>query len=340
MAVKIEYKYSDIKKPMQPENISVDGLYDYADYASLLFEYSINLFKKKFEKLSGKSCNLFIGPMKDRKRVDEKLNETDIESPSDILDILRATVTLKTVEDLLDFLKYTKTFFFTKKDFNPLSLDKDVLSSIRKRFEKNIMMKYPSITNAEVEKKVDEAMKVAVEQLKNNCKNMGELPSTNVAISNSFSLKVDEKQKQKYDFLSIKSRLKNSNYMDFKFYVCIPIPAFEIGMDEDYIICEVITTLDCFNDVYSKTHFLFEKTRNFKSLPDDDISPEAFNTVFNALSCSMYVDDVITKYNSEHPNSIQIIPHNDNKQVRENLLNSIDSLTVTKALCDCRNYKR
>ena len=54
----------------------------------------------------------------------------------------------------------------------------------------------------------------------------------------------------------------------------------------------------------------------------------------------MYVDDVITKYNLEHPNGIQILPHNDNKQLRENLLNSVNSLTLIKALCDCRNYKR
>ena len=225
MTVKIEYKNSEIKKPMQPKNISVDGLYDYASYASVLFEYSMSIFKNKFEHSSGKKCNLFFGTMKDRKRVYEKIKEDDILSASNVLDVLRATVTLNTVEDLLDFLKYTKTFSFNKKDFNSMALDKNALDIIRENIEENVKKEH--LSEEETKLKVDGLMTASINKLKNNCKNMKELPITNVAIIDSFSLKVDEKQRHKYDFIPAKPRVKNSNYMDFKFYVCIPIPVLE-----------------------------------------------------------------------------------------------------------------
>ena len=342
----VNIKFSNSKhKPMQPENITVDDLYGFAEYAAPIFEYSLNLFKKKFQKKTGIECNVSVGPQKERKRVEDKLKEADIEgNPSNILDILRGTVTVETIEDLLEFLNFTRKLEFTKKDFSKASFDEEILSGIKARIEKVVKKRNfenhygKKLSKEEFDSIVDKELTLAKKRIALSCEKMEDLPMPNVAISNSFSFNVDNNLKQKYDFLTTKPRVKNSNYMDFKFYVCIPIPTFGLEKEKDYMICEVIATLNCFDKVYDKTHCLLEKTRNFKEKEDDDIEPDTFKLAFDTLSRCMYVDGVIEKYNNMYPNKIQIVPHNDDKMLREDILNKVSgSITLTKALCNCRD---
>ncbi|MCR5507049.1 MAG: hypothetical protein K6F04_04355, partial [bacterium] len=175
-------------------------------------------------------------------------------------------------------------------------------------------------------------------------KNKENLPFANVGVSNAFSLNLDKETKTKYPFLLGQPKIKSSNYMDFKFYVCIPIPDGNVGksMKKDYMICEIIATLDCFEKVYEKTHSLFELERKeFKKSKNDDLSEDKYKLALNILRRAIYIDDVIEKYNKEHPNSIQILPHNDNKEFRDDVLDKIgSSLTLTSALCGCRDLMR
>lgn len=341
----VNLKFSDSKrKPMQPENISVDDLYDFAEYAAPIFEYSLNLFKKKFERKTGIQCNVTMGPQKERKRVEDKLKEADIAgNPSNVLDILRATVTVEKIEDLLEFLNFTKNLKFTKNDFDVNNFDKNILENIKKRITKDVKHKNAQnyynqkLSQEEMDLIIGKEVILAKKRIMINCEKMEDLPTPNVAISNSFSFETNNQLKQKYPFLNTKPRVKNSNYMDFKFYVCIPIPAFGITKDKDYMICEVIATLNCFDKVYDKTHWLLEKTRSFEPKAKDDVEPDTFKRTFDVLTCSMYVDDVIAEYNKKYPNNIQLIPHNDNKELREDILNKVSgSVTITKALLGCR----
>ena len=133
--------------------------------------------------------------------------------------------------------------------------------------------------------------------------------------------------------------------MDFKFYVCIPIPNADIEKNvvkNDYMICEVIATLNCFDDVYEKTHVLYALERDkFTPKKCDDLTEKNYKKALKVLRRSIYVDDVIEGYNKEHPNSIQILPHEDNANLRRAFLNQIgSSVTLTTALCDCRDLMR
>ncbi|MCR5506608.1 MAG: hypothetical protein K6F04_02030 [bacterium] len=95
----LKIKYNDMKKPMQPENINLKGLYGYAEYSSIVFDYVLHSLKKKFKDKTGLDCNVKMGPLKQGQRACEKLQDDDIDGPSDILDILRGKVLVNTVEN-------------------------------------------------------------------------------------------------------------------------------------------------------------------------------------------------------------------------------------------------
>ncbi|MBR1544962.1 MAG: hypothetical protein IJ638_03400 [Alphaproteobacteria bacterium] len=94
MTVKV--RYNDIKKPIQPKNTILDDLYTHAKYSGVVFDYVLNILKKKFKEQTGIDCNAEMGPLKQAKRACEKLQDDDIEGAFEILDILRATVTINT----------------------------------------------------------------------------------------------------------------------------------------------------------------------------------------------------------------------------------------------------
>ena len=363
--VKIKYN-KDLTKPMQVEDINVEHLYKLAEYASPIFEYTINLLKKKFEENVGAKCNVRMGPLKSRDRVEEKLREPEVDNnPSNILDIVRATVTLNTLEDLLKFLKFVKNTKLCISDFEEDNLDKSILSDIKKRVRSSVIAEevlkkeenaqYTPLSERKISLDVATRMLDFKKRIKVGLNNVDETPALKGAIRNSFSFNIDKNLRQEYPFLPIKSENKRSNYMDVKFYICVPISSFDDVKNKDnYMICEVIATLSCFDKVYDKTHALFEVVRDvqdlisekninntFKPKYNGDIEPEILIEVLNCIARGIYVDDVIMEYNEKNKNSIQLLPHNDDKVWRDNILNNVgSSLTLMNALCGIKNYKR
>lgn len=336
-------KFGKRGKPIQPENISVEDLFENGVYSKVIFDYVLLILKEKFEKTHNTKLHTTMVPLKTPNRVKEKLKEDDIENASDILDIVRATVSLKTVEELLEFLQFISTnpidrnsfeeeYDFTKPSFS----DKTISYNYEKKDEND-----QPITNTDGKLVLEETHQTDLIVKKfNNIKQKGlitKLPETNVHIKNAFHLDTTPELIEKYKFLS-KFSVKDSNYMDFKFYIYIPIPSLEDKSVNDYMICEVIATLDCFYHVGAKTHVIFEALRTFQHFKEDDIEPDTLILALNALLRGIHVDDVITKYNEEHKDSIKILPYKDNKKLREDILNNVDSsFTFTKLLCGCRD---
>ena len=372
-------KYNDIKKPMQPNKSVVENLYNNTKYAGVVFDYILNLLEKRFKEQVGGNCKLKMGPLKAAERVYEKIKDDDIKTSSNVLDFLRATFSFDTIEDLLDFVNFTKSYSFTNEDFNADTLNKKVLSKIESRTKTNLIQadknigivniyeKYETALNAcegtdkELRAKIKERRSKEVEEFsksfnfseeeinseamatftsfRNFLKNNENLPIANVGVSNSFSLGIDNEIKTKYPFLKDKLKERNSNYMDLKFYVCIPIPLSE---NKDYMICEVITTLNCFDKIYNKTHVLLELERSeFTPHKQDDVTEADFKEGIKLIKRAMYLDDVIEKYNNEHPNSIQIVPYkNDREYINETLNKLGDKLSFSMRICGCEKFMR
>lgn len=333
-------------KPRQPDDVKVDDLINFGGAVKGAFDYLLLVLKEKFEKAHNTTMRTTVVPLKSRKRINEKIEkDDDIYGASDILDVVRGTVSFKTVEELLDFLQFISTTKFTEDDFTQNydflspSFNDESFTYISEKLNENGEPVKDEKGNAVLEKThtIDKLLKRynPAKYLMNN------LPRTDICISNSFLLDVDEKQRKKYRFLTKKPSLKPSNYMDFKFYVKIPIPSFIDGKGKqkgDFLICEVIATLDCFVDVYEKTHVIYEVIRTFTPMVGDDLPEQTFKKVLKALLRAIHVDDVITNYNVNHPNSIQILPYNDNKEERDEMLNRAgSSIALTKALCQARD---
>ena len=286
-------------KPAQPLGISVDGLFGYAQYSKPVFDELLRILVDSFTTSQNRKCKLILPPLKTKERVLEKLEDDDIEGkPSNILDVVRATVSLPSVEDLLEFINYSINFNFKKSDF------------------KNM-------------------------QNKNVYSLMQSVPSANVFVTNAFLLDIDDDIKEKYPFLKKTPEIKKSNYMDFKFYTYIPIPKLsDTVKNEEYMLCEVIATLDDFTKVYNRTHAILEGFRTFEHTDNDDVSEDIFSKAMIHILKRIHVDDVIEKYNKKHPNGIKILPYADDKEVSVNFLNSVSpSQTITDALCGVRKLR-
>ncbi len=369
----MKINYNSFRKPMQPDNIDLNGLYDKASYSGIVFDYVLHLLQKKFKDQKGLDCEVKVGPVKGGERAVEKL-VTDLDlkkNPSNILDILRATITVSDVETLLDFIDFTTKVTFQYKDFKKSALNKTVLSGIKDRLRSNVVeikknmeivdicmdaAKKSEGKDEDYKEEIERKRKHDVSVISNTFRLPEEsidfetdaifdyfniflheeknLPSANVGISNGFSLAVSDQVKQKYPFLKAEPKIKESNYMDFKFYVCIPTPLLE----NEYMICEVIATLDCFDKVYPKTHILYEASRkDFKEKVWDDMKKEELKILSDTLRQEKYIE-LIKNYNNKHPSSIQILPYKDDKKLREQILNQVcGTLTFTSTIWGCRD---
>ena len=167
---------------------------------------------------------------------------------------------------------------------------------------------------------------------------MTDVPVINKLVRNSFNFDVNATMKNKYSFLKNPADLNTRNYMDFKFYICIPVPNIENNLKEDtFMFTEVIATLDDFVPISEKTHNLYEVKRSFKPSKDDDIKKDSFMKAMDALICGINVG-AIEEYNKSHAFGIQILPYQDNEKSRLKVLNDLEtSITLTNAICNVRN---
>ena len=305
-------KKENRKKPTQPIGITEEELYQYAElYAKPVYDYSLNVLKEEFEAKYNTSSKMKLSELKSKKRFREKLEERDIgKNPSNILDIVRGTMSFDSVENLLDFIAFTLSFKFQPKHF-----DKFPNAKVKKHLQSNTL----------------------------------DMPVANFYLSNGFNFDINDDNKdailKKYPFLSNEAHVKKNNYMDFKFYMYIPIPTFEdsVGLKKmnDFICCEVIATINDFLNQYDKTHDLYELTRKFEPLSTDDVDPKTFCSVISALSTTIHIDNVINGYNEAHPDSLHLKPYKDDKDSRLSILNSVqNSITLSNAICGIRNYQK
>ncbi len=281
-------------KPKQPDGVDLEVLYNYASYVKSVYDYSLQFLLDEFYSVFGKRGTFKSADLKKEKRAREKLEEDDVKTPDNLLDIVRGTVYFSSVEELLDFIKFTQSFEFKKKNFY--------------KMEDNVVKKL-----------------------------ITDVPVVNSFVRNSFNFDLNDYVKNKYLFLKKPSNPNKRNYMDFKFYICIPVPSVINDLSGDtFMFTEVIATLDCFKNVSDKTHNLYEAKRSFKYSPDDDLSEDTFLTAMDALIRSMYID-AIEEYNNSHSLGIKIHPYNDNKDLRLKILNDLgSSITLTKAICSAR----
>lgn len=285
-------------KPKQPDGVDLGVLYNYASYVKSVYDYSLQFLLDEFYSVFGKRGTFKSADLKKEKRAREKLEEDDVKTPDNLLDIVRGTVYFSSVEELLDFIKFTQSFEFKKKNFY--------------KMEDNVVKKL-----------------------------ITDVPVVNSFVRNSFNFDLNDYVKNKYPFLKKSSNPNKRNYMDFKFYICIPVPSVINDLSGDtFMFTEVIATLDCFKNVSDKTHNLYEAKRSFTSSDSDDIKKEDFLIAMESLICGINVD-AIEEYNNLHPDGIQISSYKDNKDLRLKILNSLgSSVTLTSAICNVRNLNK
>ncbi len=150
-------------------------------------------------------------------------------------------------------------------------------------------------------------------------------------VANNFNLNkntVTKEKLEKYPFLNRQVLLKDSEFMDIKLYLKVPIELN--GYDNIYVLSEVLCTLHGFINYYEITHIIYEITRSDKNYIQKN---EQIQKFIQCLAYKLHRDQVINKYNdkvngSEH---FKIIDTNEKQEQNYlELFNLIDKEIMTE----------
>ena len=163
---------------------------------------------------------------------------------------------------------------------------------------------------------------------------------------NSFSLDkkyLNNENIEKYPFLNKNTKLKTSEYMDYKMYMKIPAKSSN-NVKDQYIVAEIICILEDFYKFCNLTHYLYEQVRvdvEVKEFTNQDL--EHLQEFTKHMIYHIHRHDVIEIYNKKPENKIKLVAIDPTKeQDKNNFFNSLPELSkkdMIKSVKDAVIYK-
>lgn len=262
------------------------------------------------------------------------------------IDFTKPVQPIKVLDDLLQYANYAKLLnddIIQKicNDFNKQNKDKVNFISVDNKTKDRVLEKQNEADVCDCDRILDfvrcsiicpslESLFDFVNYIKNYniqldhkiMNNHSENPKIDGYYANNFALDpttVTDSHKCKYPFIKNNTNIKQSEFMDIKLYLKIPIYRFS-DISDNYMFTEILCTLTGFRKYYDLTHKLYEITRsNSNKLFNELKSYATKDEIREYLKYAIYNIHrykVIDPYNQNVKNKLKMSPVDEIKEAK------------------------